>query len=65
MEFILTTIFILLLTMFLYGYFSYFNVKKHLPKCDVIYILHDGFDDNPDPDFYHGNSDNLYKIKQK
>ena len=46
MQFILTTLFIMLLAMFLYGYFSYFNVKKHLPKCDVIYILDDGIDDN-------------------
>ena len=65
MEFILTTIFILLLTMFLYGYFSYFNVKKHLPKCDVIYILHDGFDDNLILIFIMVLVSNLYKIKQK
>ena len=60
MQFIFTTIFIILLTMFLYGYFSYFN--KHIPKCNVIYILHDGFEDNPDPDYYHGNSENLFKL---
>ena len=62
MQFIFTTIFIILLAMFLYGYFSYFNIKKHLPKCNVIYILHDGFEDNPDPDYYHGNSENLFKL---
>jgi len=63
MQFVLTFIFIILLALFLYGYFSYKNIKKHLPKCNVIYILHDDFEDNPDPDYYHGNADKLSKLE--
>ena len=65
MQFILTTLFIMLLAMFLYGYFSYFNMKKHLPKCDVIYILDDGIDDNSDPDFHKAHSNELADIENK
>ena len=65
MQFILTTLFIMLLAMFLYGYFSYYNVKKHLPKCDVIYILDDGIDDNSDPDFHIAHSNELANIDHK
>ncbi len=71
MEFVLTFVFLFLLFAFLFGYFSYYNVKKHLPKCDVIYILDDdlkdglvdGMDDPRFPDGYNFERMNKYKIK--
>ena len=65
MKFVLTFVFLFLLFTFLYGYFSYYNVKKHLPKCDVIYILDDGIDDNSDPDFHIAHSNELANVDHK
>ena len=65
MNFILTTIFLFLFTLFLYGYFSYHNKKKFLPHCDVIYILNDDITDNSAPDFHQARSNELYNLNLK
>ena len=65
MQFILTFIFLSLLVIFLYGFFTYYNKKNLLPNCNVIYILHDGIDDSPDPDFFKARSNELYNLDIK
>tara|TARA_Y100000389_G_scaffold197413_1_gene231970 strand:- start:2508 stop:2747 length:240 start_codon:yes stop_codon:yes gene_type:complete len=65
MQFILTFIFLSLLTIFLYGFFTYYNKKKHLSNCNVIYILDDGFDDSSSPDFFKARSNELYNLDIK
>ena len=65
MQFILTFIFLSLFVIFLYGYFIYYNKKKHLPYCDIIYILDDEIKDNHKPDFYKAKSNELYNLSIK
>ena len=65
MKFILTFIFLVLLVIFLYGFFTYYNKKKLLPNCNVIYILDDEIDDSPDPDFFKARSNELYNLDIK
>ena len=65
MQFVFTFIFILLFAMFLYGYFSFYNIKKHLPKCNVIYILDDGMGDSSHPDFHQTRSNELSNLEHK
>jgi len=62
MEFIITFFFIFLFIIFLYGYFSFYNKKKHLPSCNVIYILNEDMDDHNKPDFHEGRSKELYNL---
>ena len=65
MQFVFTFIFILLFAMFLYGYFSFYNIKKQLPKCNVIYILDDGMGDSSHPDFHQSRSNELSNLEHK
>ena len=65
MKFILTTLFLMLFTLFLYGYFSYHNKKKHLPHCNIIYILNEDITDNSAPDFHQARSNELYNLNKK
>ena len=65
MQFILTFIFLVLLVIFLYGFFTYYNKKKHLPYCDIIYILDDEIKDDHRPDFYKAKSNELYNLSIK
>ena len=62
MQFILTFIFIIIFTLFLYGYFSYYNIKKHLPTCNVIYILNEDIKDNGHPDFHDTRNNELHNL---
>jgi hypothetical protein len=52
MESIIIFIFILIISLYTYGYYMYYNLKnqKHLNKCNTIYILNEGLTDDPYPD---------------
>ncbi len=65
MQFILTFVFLSLFILFLYGFFTYYNKKKHLPYCDIIYILDDGIKDDHKPDFDQAKSNYLYNLSLK
>ena len=64
---VITFFFILILAMYLYGYYMYYmkGKNKYIPKCNVIYVLDDGLTDDHRPDFTRSSQESNYLLQEK